>query len=79
MENEKVELTPDVIKYILSVITSRADEAVREMKENKNDEFKAGRGQAYYEVLDIIKSRLIVYDQDLKEFGLDVDLDKKYT
>ena len=32
---------------------------------------------AYYEMLDILKTELYVRDQDLKEFGLDINLENK--
>ena len=37
----------------------------------------AGRKVAYYEMLDILKTELDIRDQDLKEFGLDIDLENK--
>ena len=35
-------------------------------------------GNAYYEVLDVIKSELEAHGHDLKEFGLDVNLEKEF-
>ena len=47
------------------------------VKENKDDAYCAGRKVAYYEMLDILKTELDIRDQDLKEFGLDIDLENK--
>lgn len=70
-------LTKEGIKYMIARLLENANEAAEESKENKGDEFAAGRRLAYYEMLDILKSELDVRDQDLKEFGLDIDLENK--
>lgn len=67
-------LTRDGIKYMVSRLLENAKEAVEESEENKNDSYCAGRRVAYYEMLDILKTELDVREQDLKEFGLDIDL-----
>lgn len=67
----------DTIKFIISRIIDNANEALIEHKENKGD-FYDGKTLAYYEVLDTIKNELEAHDQDLKEFGLDIDLEKEF-
>lgn len=62
---------------MISRLLDNANEAVAESNENKDDQFAAGRRLAYYEMLSILKSELEVRDQDLKEFGLDIDLENK--
>ena len=37
----------------------------------------AGRRLAYYEMLDILRTELDVRGQDLKEFGLDTNLENQ--
>lgn len=69
-------LTSDGIKYIISRLVSNAYDATSESRKNKEDEFAAGRKVAYYEMLDILKSELLVREQDLKEYGLDFNLEK---
>lgn len=71
------ELTSDAIKYIIARVLDNANDAVKESEENPNDEFYDGKRLAYYEVLDTIKNELTVRDQDLKEFGLDIDLENQ--
>ena len=66
------------MEYIIRRIMERAKEAAEESREDKDDAFKEGRNVAYYEVLDIIKSVLYVQDYDLKEYGLDIDLEKEF-
>ena len=70
-------LTKEGIKYMIARLLENANEAVEESKNNKEDQFAAGRRLAYYEMLDILKSELEVRDQDLKELGLDTNLEDK--
>ena len=70
-------LTPESIKYIIGRLLERGAEAAEESKADPESEFEEGRKMAYYEMLDILKSELMVRDQDLKEFGIDIDLISK--
>lgn len=65
------------IKYIVARVLDNANDAFEEAAENKNDDFYKGKKLAYYEILDTIKNELKARGQDLKEFGLDIDLEKK--
>lgn len=67
-----------IIKFIISRVIENANDAAEEAKQNKADDFYNGRKQAYYEILDTIKSELEVRDADLEEFGLDIDLEKEF-
>lgn len=69
-------LSEDGLKYIISRLVDNAYEAAEESRNNKSNEFAAGRRLAYYEMLDILKSELDVRDQDLKDLGLDIDLER---
>lgn len=71
-------MTDATIKFIISRVIENANEAHDEAKANKGDIFYAGKSLAYYEVLDTIKNELEARDQDLKEFGLDIDLEKAF-
>lgn len=66
------------IKFIISRVIDNANDALEESNQNQNDVFYKGRKLAYYEILDTIKNELEASGQDLKEFGLDVDLEKTY-
>jgi hypothetical protein len=70
-------LTYEGIKYMVARLLENASEAAEESKKNRDDEFAAGRKLAYYEMLDILKTELDVREQDLKEFGLDINLENK--
>ena len=70
-------LTPAAIKFIIARVFDNANDAFKEAKINNKDEFYQGRIQAYYEILNTIKNELIGHDQDLKEFGLDENLEQK--
>ncbi len=71
-------MTDAAIKFIVSRLVERAYDAVEEERQNKGNAFYEGHALAYYEVLDILKSELYVRDQDLSEYGLDVDLEKTF-
>lgn len=71
-------LAPEGIKYIISRLIENANEAHEDYLKDKKNDFYAGRKVAYYEMLDILKTELSVREQELKELGLDVDLEKEY-
>lgn len=66
----------EVFKYIISRIIDNANDAVEEAKENTGDDFYKGKKLAYYEVLDTVKNELLARETDLKEFGLDINLEE---
>lgn len=72
-----INLTDETIKYIISRVLDNANDAFKEFEKAPNDAFYSGKRLAYYEILDTIKNELIVRGQDLKEFGLDADLDNE--
>ena len=65
-------MNDDTIKYIISRLVENAKEAL----EDGNDDFAKGKRLAYYEMLDVIQNELELKDQDMKEFGLDIDITK---
>ena len=70
-------LDEETLKYIARLV-ERADEAMQEYINDKDNDFKNGRSLAYYEMLDILRTELDLSEQDLNEFGLDFDLEEKY-
>ena len=72
-----MEISIEAYKFIISRVLERAFESIEEAKES-GDDFNNGRKLAYYEAADIIKSELCVRDANLKEFGLDIDLEKTF-
>jgi len=72
-----MEISNEAYKFIIKRIVKCAFESVDEANKD-NSEFVTGRKLAYYEVAGIIKSELYVRDADLTEFGLDIDLEKKF-
>lgn len=67
-------MNEDMIKYIIARVIDNAND--EELKDDSD--FSIGKKLAYYEVLDTIKNELIACDQDLKEFGLDINLEGKF-
>ena len=64
----------ETLQYLISRILERALESRQEKNDAPCDDFQDGRNLAYYEVLDILKSELIVHGYDPKEYGLDFNL-----
>ena len=71
-------VTEAEMKFIVSRVVEKANDALKESISNKDDLYFEGRKIAYYEVLDTIKSELDAHDQDLKEYSLDIDLEKTF-
>ena len=69
-------ISEESLKYIIARLVDNANEAVEENEKDKRDLFNQGRRLAYYEMLDILKSELDVREADLKELGLDFDVNK---
>jgi hypothetical protein len=69
-------MTEATLKFIISRLIENANDALEEAKQNQDNAFYEGRKIAYYEVLDTIKSELDAHDQDLQEYGLNIDLEK---
>lgn len=71
-------MTDATIKFIISRVIENANDSLEEARQNKDDSYYEGRKIAYYEILDTIKSELETHEQDLKEYGLDIDLEKTF-
>lgn len=71
-------MNDEVIKFIISRVIDNANDALSEANSNKDDDFYKGRKLAYYEILDTIKNELTAREHDLKDFGLDIDLEKTF-
>ena len=71
-------MNEETVKYIIARVISNANDALEESKQNEGDGFYEGRKLAYYEILDTIKNDLDINDQDLKEFGLDINLEQTF-
>ena len=70
-------LTKDGIKYMIARLVENASEAAKESRADKSDMLAAGRRLAYYEMLDVLRTELDVRGQDLKEFGIDINLENQ--
>ena len=65
-------MSEEFIKHIIARLIDNATDAANE----QNSDFASGKRLAYYEMLDTIKNELYANDYDLKEFGLDINLEK---
>ncbi len=65
-------------EYIIARIIDNANSALIDAAENSDDDFYKGRKFAYYEVLDTIKNEFTVRGQNLKEYELDCDLERRF-
>lgn len=62
-ENFTDEMALEALKWIVHDVAERRDEAESE----KSDDFSKGRAEAYWEVMDMIKSRLEVLGVELED------------
>jgi hypothetical protein len=65
-----------VAQFLVARIIDCANYALTEAKENEGDAFYKGRKLAYYEVLSLLQNELDLHDENLKEYGLDINLEK---
>lgn len=72
-------VTKESMKYIIARLLDNANDAADEYKRDKSNKLLAGRKMAYYEMLDILRTELDVRDEDLEEFGLNMDFEKTYA
>ncbi len=70
-------MSESALQYILSRMLDNANDTMKELKNNPKDLFYQGKQLAYYEMIDTIKNELEAHNQDLKEYGLDFDLEDK--
>lgn len=70
-------MSESALQYILSRMLDNANDTMKELKNNPKDLFYQGKKLAYYEMIDTIKNELEAHNQDLKEYGLDFDLEDK--
>lgn len=65
-------------QFIIERILKNAYESLKDAEENPGAEYYEGHKIAHYEILDIIKAELEVREEDLKEYGLDIDLEQVF-
>ena len=72
-------LSKEGIAFIIERVLNNAKEATSDRNNATEEEdviYHSGRVEAYYEILDTIKNELLIKDQDIKEFGLDFNLEQ---
>lgn len=67
----------DLLELIIKQLMEYANDASKEYQENPS-EFNSGRCVGYYECLDTIKNRLMIYEKDLGQYGLDILLEDMF-
>ena len=75
-------MNEDSLKYLIAKLIEDADDVKAEFENIQNiDEklFLEGKRLAYYEMLLTIQNELDIEDQDLAEFGLNINLEKEYA
>lgn len=66
-------MNKDIMKYIIARLIEKANDA---LEEKASGEFGAGRSEAYYEMLDVLQSEIEANEENLAEYGLDIDISK---
>ena len=75
-------MNEDSLKYLIAKLIEDADDVKAEFEyiQNKDEKlFLEGKRLAYYEMLLTIQNELDIEDQDLAEFGLNINLEKEYA
>ena len=75
-------MNEDSLKYLIAKLIEDADDVKAEFEniQNKDEKlFLEGNRLAYYEMLLTIQNELDIEDQDLAEFGLNINLEKEYA
>jgi len=71
-------MTEELFIRIMDRLLQKADLALEE-KNLIEDDFSNGVLTGYHEVLDSIKSELLVEGLDVSQYGLDIDLENTYS
>ena len=71
-------MTEELFIRIMARLLQKADLALGE-KNLIEDDFSNGVLTGYHEVLDSIKSELLVEGLDVSQYGLDIDLENTYS
>lgn len=72
-------MTEEKLVHFVKRLFENADETLAEYRADRKNELASGSSVAYYEMLDILQSELDVAGQDLKKYGLNVNLVGNYT
>lgn len=75
-------MNEDSLKYLIAKLIEDANDVKAEFEniQNKDEKlFLEGKRLAYYEMLLTIQNELDIEDQDLAEFGLNINLEKEYA
>ena len=71
-------MTDYVFQFIVERILKNAYESLNDARENPGSDYHGGHIIAHYEILDIIKTELEVRGENLKDYGLDVNLEEVF-
>lgn len=74
-------MTKEAIAYIVARVIDNAHDAKKEREESSKEDrdFYDAKLLAYYEILDTIKNELEIREEDLKKYGLDIDLENEIS
>ena len=64
------------MRFVVQKMLANAADVQEQRANGHNTPFYEGMATAYHEMLDTMKNQLIIDDKDLKDFGLNVDLEK---
>ena len=65
-------------QYIIARLIDHANDAIIESKDHPGDDLYFGQKLAYYQALNTIKNELDAHDEELEEYGLDINLEEKF-
>ena len=70
-------MTKGAIAYIINRLLESGREAVNDKRLNPGSDYYIGKSDAYYEMLDILRNELEARDEDLKYYGIEIDIEKE--
>ena len=71
-------MNKELTKFIIARLIDHANDAIHEEKQHPGDSFYGGQRLAYYQVLNTIKNELDAHDENLEEYGLDINLEEAF-
>lgn len=68
-------MNQDIIAYLINRLLAAAKENSDQAKADNSNEFLQGKNLAYYEMLDMLKSGIEMYDLDISDYDLEGNLE----
>lgn len=71
-------MNKELAQYIIARLIDHANDSIAESKEHPGDDLYWGHKLAYYQILNTIQNELDAHDENLEEYGLNINLEKVF-